>query len=175
MILADFLLPGSGSGWPKWNGSKRIRIRIRIRIRNTGINDSVLHTTTYDKRSCRKKLVSKRSLRHDPNFDQLVSKIFPDRGVQCSIITWYSSQSPFFKVFIFVPKISLSFFSSPLDILPDIASPYPFDPVIFFPIAMIFPSPLYNLKFFPNRLDKLSPPTREGRLRTLSAWGLVVF
>ena len=27
MILADFLLPGSGSGWPKWNGSKRIRIR----------------------------------------------------------------------------------------------------------------------------------------------------
>ena len=40
MILADFLLPGSGSvywsgsgsGWPKWNGSKRIRIR------NTDLN-----------------------------------------------------------------------------------------------------------------------------------------
>jgi len=29
--------------------------------------------------TCRKKLVSKRSLRPDPNFDQLVSKIFPDR------------------------------------------------------------------------------------------------
>jgi len=29
--------------------------------------------------TCRKKLVSKRSLRHDPNFDQLVSRIFPDR------------------------------------------------------------------------------------------------
>ena len=27
MILADSLLLGSGSGWPKWNGSKRIRIR----------------------------------------------------------------------------------------------------------------------------------------------------
>ena len=29
MILADYLLPGSvsGSGWPKWNGSRRIRIR----------------------------------------------------------------------------------------------------------------------------------------------------
>ena len=30
--LADFLLPGSGSGWRKWNGSKRIRIR------NTGFS-----------------------------------------------------------------------------------------------------------------------------------------
>lgn len=29
--------------------------------------------------TCRKKLVSKRSLRPDPNFDQLVAKIFPDR------------------------------------------------------------------------------------------------
>jgi len=29
--------------------------------------------------TCRKKLVSKRSLRPDPNFDMLVSKIFPDR------------------------------------------------------------------------------------------------
>jgi len=29
--------------------------------------------------TCRKKLVSKRSLRADPNFDQLVAKIFPDR------------------------------------------------------------------------------------------------
>jgi len=29
--------------------------------------------------TCRKKLVSKRSLRHDPNFDQLVARIFPDR------------------------------------------------------------------------------------------------
>jgi len=29
--------------------------------------------------TCRKKLVSKRSLRPDPNFDQLVEKIFPDR------------------------------------------------------------------------------------------------
>jgi len=29
--------------------------------------------------TCRKKLVSKRSLRHDPNFDQLVANIFPDR------------------------------------------------------------------------------------------------
>ena len=29
--------------------------------------------------TCRKKLVSKRSLRPDPNFDQLVSKLFPDR------------------------------------------------------------------------------------------------
>lgn len=29
--------------------------------------------------TCRKKLVSKRSLRHDPNFDMLVAKIFPDR------------------------------------------------------------------------------------------------
>jgi hypothetical protein len=30
--------------------------------------------------TCRKKLVSKRSLRPDPNFDQLVAKIFPDRN-----------------------------------------------------------------------------------------------
>ena len=29
--------------------------------------------------TCRKKLVSKRSLRPDPNFDQLVSKIYPDK------------------------------------------------------------------------------------------------
>ncbi len=29
--------------------------------------------------TCRKKLVSKRSLRHDPNFDQLISKIYPSR------------------------------------------------------------------------------------------------
>ncbi len=29
--------------------------------------------------TCRKKLVSKRSLRPDPNFDQLVEKIFPNR------------------------------------------------------------------------------------------------
>merc|ERR1712193_89366 len=29
--------------------------------------------------TCRKKLVSKRSLRPDPNFDQLVSKLFPDK------------------------------------------------------------------------------------------------
>eukprot|EP00092_Neocalanus_flemingeri_P034797 GFUD01037869.1.p1 GENE.GFUD01037869.1~~GFUD01037869.1.p1 ORF type:complete len:351 (+),score=106.51 GFUD01037869.1:75-1127(+) len=29
--------------------------------------------------TCRKKLVSKRALRPDPNFDQLVAKIFPDR------------------------------------------------------------------------------------------------
>ena len=46
MILVDLLLPGSGSGWPKWNGSKRIRIcntdfdwffatGIRIRIIDT--------------------------------------------------------------------------------------------------------------------------------------------
>ena len=30
--------------------------------------------------TCRKKLVSKRSLRPDPNFDQLVAKLFPDKG-----------------------------------------------------------------------------------------------
>ena len=29
--------------------------------------------------TCRKKLVSRRSLRPDPNFDALLSKIFPDR------------------------------------------------------------------------------------------------
>ncbi|XP_012688372.1 E3 ubiquitin-protein ligase RING2-A isoform X2 [Clupea harengus] len=29
--------------------------------------------------TCRKKLVSKRSLRHDPNFDALISKIYPSR------------------------------------------------------------------------------------------------
>uniref|UniRef100_A0A1B0D2L4 RING-type E3 ubiquitin transferase n=2 Tax=Phlebotomus papatasi TaxID=29031 RepID=A0A1B0D2L4_PHLPP len=29
--------------------------------------------------TCRKKLVSKRSLRHDPNFDLLISKIYPSR------------------------------------------------------------------------------------------------
>ena len=29
--------------------------------------------------TCRKKLVSKRSLRPDPNFDALISKIFPSR------------------------------------------------------------------------------------------------
>ena len=29
--------------------------------------------------TCRKKLVSKRSLRPDPNFDQLVTKLFPDK------------------------------------------------------------------------------------------------
>uniref|UniRef100_A0A1I8JDI0 RING-type E3 ubiquitin transferase n=2 Tax=Macrostomum lignano TaxID=282301 RepID=A0A1I8JDI0_9PLAT len=29
--------------------------------------------------TCRKKLVSKRSLRHDPNFDQLIAKIYPSR------------------------------------------------------------------------------------------------
>lgn len=29
--------------------------------------------------TCRKKLISKRSLRHDPNFDQLISKIYPCR------------------------------------------------------------------------------------------------
>ena len=29
--------------------------------------------------TCRKKLVSKRSLRPDPNFDQLVAKLFPDK------------------------------------------------------------------------------------------------
>jgi len=29
--------------------------------------------------TCRKKLVSKRSLRHDPNFDELISKIYPNR------------------------------------------------------------------------------------------------
>merc|ERR1712156_1047792 len=29
--------------------------------------------------TCRKKLISKRSLRPDPNFDQLVSKIYPDK------------------------------------------------------------------------------------------------
>ena len=30
--------------------------------------------------TCRKKLVSRRSLRPDPNFDALLSKIFPDRA-----------------------------------------------------------------------------------------------
>ncbi|CAG2104584.1 unnamed protein product, partial [Medioppia subpectinata] len=29
--------------------------------------------------TCRKKLISKRSLRHDPNFDMLISKIYPSR------------------------------------------------------------------------------------------------
>ena len=29
--------------------------------------------------TCRKKLVSRRSLRPDPNFDALLAKIFPDR------------------------------------------------------------------------------------------------
>jgi len=29
--------------------------------------------------TCRKKLVSKRSLRSDPNFDRLISNIWPDR------------------------------------------------------------------------------------------------
>lgn len=31
--------------------------------------------------TCRKKLVSKRSLRRDPNFDALIAKIYPDREV----------------------------------------------------------------------------------------------
>jgi len=30
--------------------------------------------------TCRKKLVSRRSLRHDPNFDALIEKIYPDRN-----------------------------------------------------------------------------------------------
>ena len=52
--------------------------------------------------------------------------------------TWYSSQQPrYYRE-------------------DDIASPFPFLYVIFFPTAMIFPSRLYNLIFFPNnRLDKL--------------------
>lgn len=29
--------------------------------------------------TCRKKLISKRSLRHDPNFDMLIAKIYPSR------------------------------------------------------------------------------------------------
>ena len=29
--------------------------------------------------TCRKKLVSKRALRPDPNFDELISKIYPNR------------------------------------------------------------------------------------------------
>ena len=43
---------------------------------------SLLNNLTYRNKecpTCRKKLVSKRSLRPDPNFDALISKIYPSR------------------------------------------------------------------------------------------------
>ena len=47
--------------------------------------------------TCRKKLVSRRSLRPDPNFDALLSKIFPDREE-------YEEQQE--KVRVFDPSVS---------------------------------------------------------------------
>lgn len=48
--------------------------------------------------TCRKKLVSKRSLRHDPNFDELISKIYPNREAyeahQMSLSNFRASQVP---------------------------------------------------------------------------------
>ena len=63
----------------------------------------------------------------------------------------------FFNLYI-LPKISVSFPSSPPDMLPfnlsNIGILLPFFHAIFFPTAMILSSPLHNLIFFPNRLDK---------------------
>ena len=80
--------------------------------------------------------------------------------------TWYSSPPPFhIKSWFFTSKKCQS--PSPFDILSNslniigkmISLPrFPFFHVIFFSTAMIFPSPLHNLIFFPNRLDKLYLP-----------------
>ena len=61
--------------------------------------------------------------------------------------TWYSSPPPFSKILIFFHEMSV-----PLDI----ASPFLFSTLLPSPLAMIFPSPIYNLIFFPVQpLDKL--------------------
>ena len=74
--------------------------------------------------------------------------------------TWYGFQLPFFKILIFFP-ISVSFPSFPFNILHNSLNikgrwySFPFSHVIFFPTAMIWPSSLHNLIYFPYRLDKL--------------------
>ena len=91
-------------------------------------------------------------------------------GVYCiKFSTSYYSSHPHFIYFLFS---SPNFSFSPLDILPNslniirkmILLPISlFSMYTFFPTAMIFPSPLHNWIFFPNRLDKI--PWGGGEIR----------
>ena len=76
--------------------------------------------------------------------------------------TWYPSSPSSLKILIFFPKISAPFPYPPWHSQQwdDIASPFPFFHVNFFPKAMIFPYSLHYLIFFPNRLDKRPPSPR---------------
>ena len=81
--------------------------------------------------------------------------------------TWYSSYPHLFLNTDFIPRnVGLL---PPLNILPNslnikkmiLLHPSLFSPVLSFPTAMIFPSCLHNLIFFPTDL-KNSPPTTRG-------------
>ena len=82
--------------------------------------------------------------------------------------TRYSSQPHFFFNLDFFPKISVPFPSSSLDILPNSLNIIgkmillPFFHFIFFPTALIFPSPLRNLIPSPTDLMNSPPPRGEG-------------
>ena len=81
----------------------------------------------------------------------------------------YSSPILFYLILIFFPVYSVHFPFYPLDILPDslnITGNMIFFPLYLFhlkifPTVLIIHSPLHNLIFFPNRLDKI-PPHRVG-------------
>ena len=56
--------------------------------------------------TCRKKLVSKRSLRYDPNFDNLVANIFPDRYIiEPNSVSWIFKLWVYCFLIIFGPEI----------------------------------------------------------------------
>ena len=88
-----------------------------------------------------------------------VDRVRPVAGVYKVIFSLIFFHTPFLKSLFYSPKFS-SF--SLLDILPNsliIMLHLSIFPVIVFSTSMIFPSPLHNLIFFPNRrLDKLYTP-----------------
>ena len=78
----------------------------------------------------------------------------------------HCTSTSIFSILIFFPNISVPIPSSPVDILLNSLNVIGkkillslislFFHVIFFPTPFIFPSPLHNLIFFHNRLDKLN-------------------
>ena len=131
IILADFLLPGSG--WPKWNGSKRIRIR------NTALQednvDAKEHLEAVAEDAAEVGESDKQTMTRTRSFSIVKPPPLKEQGCIKLPTNWYSSPPPF--------SLNLNFL---------FLFPFPLPHLLFFPtnsLNIIGKMILLNFYFFP--------------------------